>query len=134
MAIVYLGTAKAIILQSSRCQKRYRWTIKEVEKMNEELMLLAGLGIFAVGFGLKHYRKLRTKVEEALEDGELSLDEALDIVQSVEETIEEAKSLPSPSAMKRMRKDELKALCAKHEIDAKGTKDEIIARLREALE
>lgn len=99
--------------------------------MNEELMLGIGVAVFVVGFGLKHYRKLRTVVEDALEDGQLTLDEALEIVEDIQESVEEVKTLPSPSALKRMRKDDLAALCVEFGIDEEGTKALLIERLQE---
>ena len=99
--------------------------------MNEELMLGIGVVVFVVGFGLKHYRKLRTAVEEALEDGQLTLDEAFEIVEDIQESVEEVKSLPSPSALKRMKKDDLAAMCVEYGIDEEGTKALLIERLQE---
>ena len=99
--------------------------------MNEELMLGIGVVVFVVGFGLKHYRKLRTSIEEALEDGQLTLDEAFEIVEDIQESVKEMKSLPSSSALKRMRKDELAALCVEHEIDVEETKAILIEKLQE---
>lgn len=102
--------------------------------MNEALMLGVGIGVFAIGFGLKHYRNLRTKIAQAMEDGEISLEEALMIADKIKEAVEEIESLPSLSAMKRMRKDELIALCAKHEVDTEGTKAILIERLQGLME
>jgi|TARA_R100000482_G_scaffold4279_1_gene1491 polyhydroxyalkanoate synthesis regulator phasin len=99
--------------------------------MNEELMLGIGVVVFVVGFGLKHYRKLRTAVEEALEDGQLTLDEAFEIVEDIQESVEEVKSLPSASALKRMKKDDLAAMCVEYGIDEEGTKALLIERLQE---
>ena len=99
--------------------------------MNEELMLGIGVVVFVVGFGLKHYRKLRTVVEEALEDGQLTLDEAFEIVEDIQESVEEVKSLPSASALKRMKKDDLAAMCVEYGIDEEGTKALLIERLQE---
>lgn len=99
--------------------------------MNEQVMLGLALGVFIAGFALKQYRKLRTTIEAALEDGQLTLDEAFEIVEDIKETVKEVESLPSASALKRMRKDELVELCAKHDIDTEGTKALLIERLQE---
>jgi polyhydroxyalkanoate synthesis regulator phasin len=99
--------------------------------MNEQVMLGLALGVFIAGFALKHYRKLRTTIKAALEDGQLTLDEAFEIVEDIKETVKEVESLPSASALKRMRKDELVELCAKHDIDTEGTKALLIERLQE---
>lgn len=101
--------------------------------MNEVVIVSLAVGLFGLGFALKHYKKLRTAYDSAMEDGTISLDEALDLVNDVKETIEEAKSLPSFSKLKRMRKSEIMNLCAEYDIDAKGTKDELIAKLKEQV-
>ena len=101
--------------------------------MNEIIVASLAVGLFGVGFALKHYKKLRNAYDSAMADGSISLDEALDLVDDVKESIEEAKSLPSLSKLKRMRKSELLNLCAEHGIDAKGTKDELIAKLKEQV-
>lgn len=101
--------------------------------MNEEIILGIGVGMFAIGFGIKHYRKLRTKIAKAMEDGDLNLSEALDIVEEMKESIEEIQSLPSLSALKRMRKDDLIALCAEHNVDTEGTKAVLIEKLKESV-
>ena len=99
-----------------------------------EYMVAGGIAIFAIGFGLKHFKKLNAQWKEAIADGEISLDEAIGLATSVEEIVEEAKSLPSLSAMKRMKKDELAQLCVEHGVDAEGTKAILIEKLREAVE
>ena len=76
---------------------------------------------------------LETKLDEALADGQLTLDEAMGLVDDAKEIVEEVKSLPSYSKMKRMRKSEIMNLCAEHGIDTKGTKDELIDKLKEAV-
>lgn len=101
--------------------------------MNEILIASLMIGLFCAGFALKHYKKLRSAYDSAMEDGTLSLDEALSLVDDVKESIEEAKSLPSLSKLKRMRKSEVLNLCAEHGIDAKGTKNELIEKLKEQV-
>jgi len=93
--------------------------------------LLAGLvvDLFLIGIGYKLYRKFRPKIEEALEDGELSLDEVIDIAEEVIEEVKELKELPSYSAMKKMKKSELMNLATQHEVSIDGTKEDIIKRL-----
>lgn len=91
-------------------------------------------GMFLFGLGMRLYQRFRPMVEEALEDGELSLSEALEIAEEVKETIEELRELPSLSAMKKMRKAELVELAESQGVDMEGTKQEIIDRLREAMD
>lgn len=101
--------------------------------MMEELGLAAVGVALAYGIGMKVYRRLKPLVEEAMEDGELSLSEALEIAEEVAEVAEELRSLPSPSALRKMRKDELVALGQEHGVDVEGTKAQIIERLMEAV-
>tara|TARA_Y100001937_G_C7114372_1_gene329372 strand:+ start:277 stop:585 length:309 start_codon:yes stop_codon:yes gene_type:complete len=92
-----------------------------------------GLAIFVVGYGIKVLSKMSDKWKKAIADGEISLDEAIELATSIEEVVEEAKSLPSVSAMKRMKKDELAQLCIEHGVDAEGTKALLIEKLKESV-
>ena len=99
-----------------------------------EYVIAGGIAVFAIGFGLKHFKKLNIQWKKAIADGEITLDEAIGLATSIEEVVEEAKSLPTISAMKRMKKDELAELCVEHGVDAEGTKAILIEKLREAVE
>ena len=101
--------------------------------MIEELGIAAVGVALAYGIGMKIYRRLKPLVDEAMEDGELSLSEALEIVEEAKDIAEELQELPSPSALRNMRKAELIALGEKHGVDVEGTKAEIIERLMEAV-
>lgn len=72
-------------------------------------------------------------MEKAIADGEISIDEAIGLATSVQQLVEEAESLPSISAMKRMKKADLAELCVKHNVDAEGTKALLIEKLRRQL-
>ena len=99
----------------------------------ETLGIIGAIGLFGAGLALKYWKKLKPKLDAALADGQLTLEEAIDLVDDAKEIVEEVKSLPSYSAMKKMRKSEIMNLCAEHGIDTKGTKDELIAKLKEAV-
>lgn len=99
-----------------------------------EYVLAGGIAVFAIGFGLKVYKRLHGQWKQAIADGEITLDEAIGLATSIEEVVEEVKTLPSVSAMKRMKKDELAALCVKHGVDAEGTKAILIEKLKEAVD
>ena len=99
----------------------------------EVIGAIGALGLFGAGLAYKYWKKMKPLVEEALEDGQLTIEEAMEIVEEATEIVEEVKSLPSYSAMKRMRKSEIMNLCAEYDIDAEGTKDQLIDKLREAV-
>ena len=99
----------------------------------ETIGIIGAIGLFGAGLALKYYKKLKPKLDEALADGQLTLDEAIGLVDDAKEIVEEVKSLPSFSKMKRMRKSEIMNLCAEHGIDAKGTKDELIDKLKKQV-
>lgn len=96
----------------------------------ETLGIIGAVTLFGAGLALKYYKKIKPALDEALEDGQLTLDEVMDLVDDAKEIVEEVKSLPSYSKMKRMRKSEILNLCAEHGIDAKGTKDELMDKLQ----
>lgn len=99
----------------------------------ETLGMIGAVALFGAGLALKYYKKIKPALDEALEDGQLTLEEAMSLADDAKEIVEEVKSLPSFSKMKRMRKSEILNLCAEHGIDAKGTKDELIAKLKEQV-
>jgi len=99
----------------------------------ETLGIIGAIGLFGAGLALKYYKKIKPALDEALEDGQLTLEEAMSLAEDAKEIVEEVKSLPSFSKMKRMRKSEIMNLCAEHGIDAKGTKDELIDKLRQQV-
>tara|TARA_R110001606_G_scaffold397081_1_gene572559 strand:- start:693 stop:962 length:270 start_codon:yes stop_codon:yes gene_type:complete len=89
--------------------------------METEMIILGiGLGVLAVERGYKLYKKY-------MADGKITLDEVLEMA-------EMAKDLPSLSQVKKMKKADLVALCEEHNIDAKGVKADLIARLEEVIE
>ena len=99
----------------------------------ETLGIIGAIGLFGAGLAFKYWNKIKPKLDAALADGQLTLDEAMDLVENAKEIVEEVKSLPSYSAMKKMRKSEIMNLCAEHGIDTKGTKDQLIDKLKEAV-
>lgn len=99
----------------------------------ETLGIIGAIGLFGAGLAFKYWNKIKPKLDAALADGQLTLDEAMDLVEDAKEIVEEVKSLPSYSAMKKMRKSEIMNLCAEHGIDTKGTKDQLIDKLKEAV-
>ena len=99
----------------------------------ETLGIIGAIGLFGAGLAFKYWNKIKPKLDAALADGQLTLDEAMDLVEDAKEIVEEVKSLPSYSAMKKMRKSEIMNLCAEHGIETKGTKDQLIDKLKEAV-
>jgi hypothetical protein len=99
-----------------------------------EYALAGGIALFAIGFGLTKGKQIHAQWKQALVDGEISLDEAIGLATSIDQLVEEAESLPSLSAMKRMKKNDLAELCVKHGVDAEGTKAILIDNLKGALE
>jgi hypothetical protein len=102
--------------------------------MLDNLLTLEALGVgllvdlILIGIGYKLYRKYRPKIEEALEDGKLTLDEIKDIAEEVIDDVEDLKDLPSYSQMKKMKKADLIALAEERGLDVEGTKDDIAKR------
>lgn len=78
-------------------------------------------------------RKIKAWWKKANADGEITLDEVLEVVDDVKEIIEEIKELPSLSSLKKMKKDELIALAEEKGLDTSGTKSDIIERLTEKV-
>jgi len=99
----------------------------------EYIAVIGGIALFGAGLALKYYKKLKPALDEALEDGQLTLDEVMGLVDDAKEIVDEIKTIPSFSKMKRMRKSEVLNLCAEHGIDTEGTKDELIAKLKEQV-
>tara|TARA_Y100000004_G_C8588415_1_gene275409 strand:+ start:48 stop:359 length:312 start_codon:yes stop_codon:yes gene_type:complete len=99
----------------------------------ETLGIIGAIGLFGAGLAFKYWKKLKPKLDLALADGQLTLEEAMDLVDDAKEIVEEVKSLPSLTKMRKMRKSEIMNLCAEYDIDTKGTKDELIEKLREAV-
>tara|TARA_B110000858_G_scaffold198533_1_gene266399 strand:- start:21107 stop:21409 length:303 start_codon:yes stop_codon:yes gene_type:complete len=95
-----------------------------------EYMLATGIAVFAIGFGLRIYQKMNKQWKEAMADGEISLEEALALVSSAQQIIEEIETLPSLSKMKSMKKAELVSLCEKHGVDSEGTKAVLLEKLK----
>ena len=62
-------------------------------------------------------------------DGKITLDEVIDLAGDLKELVDK---LPSPSAMKKMKKDELIALANDNGLAVDGTKADLISRLEEA--
>ena len=66
-----------------------------------------------------------------LADGQLTLDEVQGLIEDVEDIAEAIKELPSLSEMKKMKKDELKALCEERGLETDGLKADLLSRLKE---
>jgi len=91
--------------------------------MDIEMIIL--LAAIAVGLGLAGYRTYK----KLMADGEITLDEVLELVDDIKELTDD---LPSLSAMKKLKKDELIALANEKGLAVDGTKADLISRLKEA--
>jgi hypothetical protein len=91
--------------------------------MDAEMIIL--LAAIAVGLGLAGYRTYK----KLMADGEITLDEVLELAGDIKEIVED---LPSLSAIKKMKKAELIALANDNGLDVDGTKADLISRLKEA--
>ena len=86
------------------------------------IILLAAI---AVGLGLAGYKAYK----KLMADGKITLDEVIDLANDIKEITDD---LPSLSALKKMKKDELIALANDKGLDVDGTKADLISRLKEA--
>ncbi len=91
--------------------------------MDTEMISL--LAAIAVGLGLAGYKAYK----KLMADGKITLDEVIDLAGDLKEIVDK---LPSPSAMKKMKKDELIALANENGLAVDGTKADLISRLEEA--
>ena len=91
--------------------------------MDTEMIIL--LAAIAVGLGLAGYKAYK----KLMADGKITLDEVIDLAGDLKELVDK---LPSPSAMKKMKKDELIALANDNGLAVDGTKADLISRLKEA--
>ena len=91
--------------------------------MDTEMIIL--LAAIAVGLGLAGYKAYK----KLMADGKITLDEVMELADDLKELVDK---LPSPSAMKKMKKDELIALANKNGLAVDGTKADLISRLEEA--
>ena len=90
--------------------------------MDTEMIIL--LAAIAVGLGLAGYRTYK----KLMADGKITLDEVIDLVDDLKELTDD---LPSLSAMKKLKKDELIALANEKGLAVDGTKADLISRLKE---
>jgi hypothetical protein len=99
----------------------------------ESILLLVGASAAVVYAIYKRYLLIKPQIDEALADGELSLDEVMDLADDVVEFVEDAKeiveSMPSKSALMKMTKPELVEFAQGHGVDVAGTKSAIVERL-----
>jgi cell division septal protein FtsQ len=91
--------------------------------MDTEMIIL--LAAIAVGLGLAGYKAYK----KLMADGKITLDEVIDLADDLKKIVDK---LPSPSAMKKMKKDELIALANDNGLAVDGTKADLISRLEEA--
>jgi len=91
--------------------------------MDTEMIIL--LAAIAVGLGLAGYKTYK----KLMADGKITLDEVIDLAKDIKEITDD---LPSLSALKKMKKDELIALANEKGLDVDGTKADLISRLKEA--
>lgn len=91
--------------------------------MDTEMIIL--LAAIAVGLGLAGYKAYK----KLMADGKITLDEVIDLANDIKEITDD---LPSLSALKKMKKDELIALANDKGLDVDGTKADLISRLKEA--
>lgn len=97
------------------------------------IALYLGIAIAVVAFGYKQYLRLKPQIDEALEDGVLSLGEVKDLIEEAEEVIDEVKDFKEElnlNNLKKMKKADLVALCEKYDLDTKGTKAVLIDHLK----
>lgn len=99
-------------------------------EMGIGMLLAAGvIELLVVVFIVKYFAQLRAKWTEVTADGKVTLDEVMDVVDEVQDIVEEVRSLPSLSALKKMKKDELVALAEEHGVSIEGTKADLISAL-----
>ncbi len=91
--------------------------------MDTEMIIL--LAAIAVGLGLAGYKAYK----KLMADGKITLDEVMELADDLKELVDK---LPSPSAMKKMKKGELIALANENGLAVDGTKADLISRLEEA--
>ncbi len=91
--------------------------------MDTEMIIL--LAAIAVGLGLAGYKAYK----KLMADGEITLDEVLELVDDIKDIVED---LPSLSAIKKMKKAELIELANQNGLAVDGTKADLISRLEEA--
>jgi polyhydroxyalkanoate synthesis regulator phasin len=90
--------------------------------MDIEMLLLYGCVAAGLGLGAyKAYKKL-------MADGKITLDEVIDLAEDLASV---AKTLPSISELKKLKKNDLISLCEENGLEVKGTKAELISRLQE---
>lgn len=85
------------------------------------IILIAAI---AVGLGLAGYKTYK----KLMADGKITLDEVMDLVDDLKELTDD---LPSLSAMKKLKKNELVSLANKKGLAVDGTKADLISRLKE---
>jgi hypothetical protein len=99
-------------------------------EMGIGMLLAAGvIELLIVVFIVKYFAQLRAKWTEVTADGKVTLDEVMDVVDEVQDIVEEVRTLPSLSALKKMKKDELVALAEEHGVSVEGTKADLISAL-----
>lgn len=104
--------------------------------MDTEILLI-GIGIIggAGAYLYSQYKKIKPQLDEALADGELSIDEMVDIGQQIVEVAEEVKEVleevPSWNELKRMKKAELQDIAEKHGVSTEGTRAVLMDALTE---
>ena len=82
------------------------------------------IGAIAIGVGLAAYRTYK----KLMADGKITLGEVMGLADNLKEL---ADDLPSLSAMKKLKKDELIALANDKGLSVDGTKADLISRLKE---
>lgn len=101
---------------------------------SEQLTWLLAVLVLGAALIYKYWNKISQSLKTAMEDGNLSLDEALELVEDVQEVVEEVKEVmaevPSLTELKKLKKSDLTALADKYELDTAGTKADIIDRLK----
>jgi len=90
----------------------------------EMILLYATIGAGICLAAYKLYKRL-------MADGKITLDEIIDLVEDLGEI---AKTLPTASELKKMKKSELLELCEANGLDTKGVKADLRARLQEIKE
>ena len=119
--INFIGVLPLSISQSYLYLWLGRLNIK-VSKVDLELGIL--YACIAAGIGLAGYKLYK----RLMADGKITLDELVDLAEDLQDV---AKSLPSLSELKKLKKDDLISLCKENGLEVKGTKAELISRLQE---
>lgn len=99
----------------------------------ESILILLGACAVVVYAIYKRYLLIKPQIDEALEDGKLTIDEVMDLADDVVDFVEDVQdiveSMPSKSKLMKMTKPELVEFAESRGVDVTGTKGAIVERL-----